>query len=108
MDDKLENGEHRVEVLIFLQIGYLLGHQYDKHDLDDLRRLNADAEKAQPAGVAGIARNAERDEQQKEERLKADQELPAACNDAHVENGQNIVEEKTEDKREDLDRHERV
>lgn len=41
--------------LIFLQIGYLLGHQYDKHDLDDLRRLNADAEKAQPARVAGIA-----------------------------------------------------
>ena len=108
MDDKLKNGEHRVEVLIFLQIGYLLGHQHDKHDLDDLRRLNADAEKAQPAGVAGIARNAERDEQQKEERLKAEQELPAACNDAHVENGQNIVEEKTEDKRKDLDRHERV
>ena len=108
VDDELKDGEHRIDVFILFQIRHLLCHQHDKHDLDDLRGLNADAEKSQPAGVAGIARNAERDEQQKKERLKPEQQLPSACDDAHVENGQNVIEQETENKRENLDRHERV
>ena len=99
MARQLRDRPHGVEVVVFFQVADLLCQNDDERELDDLRRLDADAEKAQPAGVAGIARNAEGDQQQQKDHVERAQDLPLVGQHIHVQHGHDHERENAEDER---------
>ena len=99
VDSQLCDRPHGVEVVVFLQVTDLLCQHDDKCELDDLRRLDADAEKAQPAGVAGVVAHAEGDQQQQKDHVERAQDLPLVGQHIHVQHGHDHERENAEDER---------
>ena len=84
MHNYLRDRRHGVEVLIFFQIRQLLCHHDYEGDLDDLRRLNTNAEETQPAVVAGVALRAEENERYEQRRAQAIEPGPVLGENIHV------------------------
>ena len=103
MDRELRHGKDVVEAFIFLQVADMLCHQHGEDDLDDLARLDADAEEADPAFVAGAVVNAEGDEREQKHERNARQNWPFVRNDVQIEHGQHDVERNADQNGDGLD-----
>ena len=90
--DKVRNdlrGRHGIieSARASLQCGNLFGKDDGEGELDNLRRLDADAEKAVPCLVAGAVIMTENDEAGDEYNIEDREDHPFVCKDVHVQNG---------------------
>ena len=108
-DDKmprhLHHGKERIIVLIFPQIGHLLGGDDNIEDLHHLGGLNADAGKADPALVAGVVRGAEDNKRDHQQHIDNAQRLPPGAQNVRVQHGEDHKGDHTEENGKDLHDH---
>ena len=99
-------GEKAAEALFaLLQVGDLPRQQEDEGDLQHLRGLDADAAEADPAAVSRIACLAEKAQGCQQQKVEAQQQIPAVCDHVRVDQGKDHEEHEAQDQREDLHRH---